>query len=184
MYPNPTHFSPEETYTAQIRRNFDEFSREKLSVDSIKVWEKQLADDKDTVTVPGEVWEKQLTDRDTVPGTRPISEVVDEMRQEQLQYIGILYYDNLQQRKRLFDNEGSVDTKQAFEDAMNSLRGNKLVSDILKADVRAAERCVLLPQRREHCETQVRECISHSQKSGLSKFSQMVSECKDGTTTK
>lgn len=164
MYPNPANFSPEETYTAQMREHFDKRG-ETLSVDSIKDWEKRLTH-RDTVTVPGSKHDD----------TRTISEVVEEMRQKQLDYIGILYFDNLQrQKKQVRDERGSVDTEQAYEDAMKRLVGNKLVSVILEADMRAKERCVLLPQRRENCQTLLQKYINHSQTFGLSKFRQMTS---------
>lgn len=158
-----------DTYTEQLQGHFDEWRKREChtyrpdSDDLIKDWEKDLTSE-DKVKVPTNQYGGTLHE------TRNISEVVEDMRQKQLQILGIHYFDNLRQNE-------SPD--QAFETAIGQLQSNKLVSRILAADKKDKKRYVLLQSRREECKARLRQYIHESSRFGLSKFSQMPNEWPD-----
>ena len=159
--PNPSMFEADETYTAQLRNHFDNEVGTKLTSESVKEWERELSRDA-CVKIPGSREE------------RPISGVVEEMRSKQLKYLGILYHDYLHRQRDGNGGKFNPDTDQAFNDAIERVVRNKVVSAILEADPEI-QRFKLHQDHREKLRHVLRICINDSVTPiyGLAKFSEL-----------
>ena len=164
---NPAYvFQAHKTYSAQLRQDFDNVIGTKLTAEAVREWEAKLTE-AHVVVVP---------QSSNLKEERKITEVLAEMRREQLNYLGILYYESLQRQKACSailsatsagdvpNIKCGVDTKEAFEDAMKVIRSNNMVYAILEADKPSI--IFHLDSIRDKLES----CIQANTRTGLSQF--------------
>ena len=156
---NPAYlFQAHETYSAQLHQHFNTVIGTKLTVEAVREWEAKLTE-ADVVVVP------QSSNPRKEAQERKITDVLAEMRSNQLYYLGILYYESLRRQKACAPH--NVDTKEAFEDAMKVIRCNIMVFAILEADQQSS---VLHLDNMEKLQNKLENCIVASMSTGLSQF--------------
>lgn len=149
---------PETLYSTQMLQKLVRCTGQQPSEEAVKDWESKLSESDCVVAATGNSKEH-----------RKISDVIEDMRGSQLEYLGYRYWYNLQIQLEEQPKKDPDSTK-AYQDAVEFIQSNDTNRYILEAD---EQRNVLRSDRREWVMQQLKRCIRPCNKTGMSKLKEL-----------